>query len=132
MTLQEAIAKIVPKVRENVVNNLNGTRNRRLQRSQRLDTPYLRKNPTYWKYPQPQTKTLLNSIKVVQLKNTIVVKSKAYGLFLETGTKNIKPARPWFKDAFNKTIKKDLAKELKKAFVDEIKAALIPTNIKPR
>jgi len=129
MTLQEAIAKIVPKVRENVINNLNGTRNRRLQRSQRLDTPYLRKNPTYWKYPQPQTRTLLNSIKVVQLKNTIVVKSKAYGLFLETGTKNIKPPRPWFKDAFTKAIKKDLAKELSKAFISEIKAGLFPNTV---
>jgi hypothetical protein len=124
MTLQEAIAKIVPKLRENIIRNLNGSNNRKLTRRQALKTDYLKRNPTYWKYPQPQSRTLLNSVKVVQLRNTIVVKTVKYGLYLETGTKYIKPARPWFKDAFTQTIKRDLAKELKKAFIDQIKASL--------
>jgi len=124
MTLQEAIAKVVPKLRENIIKNLNGTNNRKLKRTRTLKTAYLKANPTYWKYPQPQNRTLLNSVKVAQLRNTIVVKTVKYGLYLETGTKYIKPARPWFKNAFTQTIKKDLAKELKKAFIDEIKASL--------
>jgi hypothetical protein len=124
MTLQEAIAKVVPKLRENIIKNLNGTNNTKLARRQALKTDYLKRNPTYWKYPQPQSRTLLNSVKVAQLRNTIVVKTVKYGLFLETGTKYIKPARPWFKNAFTQTIKRDLAKELKKAFIDEIKASL--------
>ena len=124
MTLQEAIAKIVPKLRENIIRNLNGSNNRKLTRRQALKTAYLKAHPTYWKYPQPNTRTLLNSVKVAQLKNTIVVKTVKYGLYLETGTKYIKPARPWFKDAFTQTIKRDLAKELKKAFIDQIKASL--------
>ena len=124
MTLQEAIAKVVPKLRENIIRNLNGSNNRKLTRRQALKTDYLKRNPTYWKYPQPQSRTLLNSVKVVQLRNTIVVKTVKYGLYLETGTKYIKPARPWFKDAFTQTIKRDLAKELKKAFIDQIKASL--------
>jgi hypothetical protein len=124
MTLQEAIAKVVPKLRENIIKNLNGTNNTKLTRRQALKTDYLKRNPTYWKYPQPQSRTLLNSVKVAQLRNTIVVKTVKYGLFLETGTKYIKPARPWFKNAFTQTIKRDLAKELKKSFIDEIKASL--------
>jgi len=124
MTLQEAIAKVVPKLRENIIKNLNGTNNNKLTRRQALKTAYLKAHPTYWKYPQPNTRTLLNSVKVAQLKNTIVVKTVKYGLYLETGTKYIKPARPWFKDAFTQTIKRDLAKELKKAFIDQIKASL--------
>jgi hypothetical protein len=124
MTLQEVIAKVVPKLRENIIKNLNGTNNTKLTRRQALKTDYLKRNPTYWKYPQPQSRTLLNSVKVAQLRNTIVVKTVKYGLFLETGTKYIKPARPWFKNAFTQTIKKDLAKELKKSFIDEIKASL--------
>ena len=124
MTLQEAIAKVVPKLRENIIKNLNGTNNNKLTRRQALKTAYLKAHPTYWKYPQPNTRTLLNSVKVAQLKNTIVVKTVKYGLYLETGTKYIKPARPWFKNAFTQTIKKDLAKELKKSFIDEIKASL--------
>jgi hypothetical protein len=124
MTLQEALAKIVPKVRENIIKNLNGTNNKELKRTRTLKTAYLKAHPTYWKYPQPQSKTLLNSVKVAQLRNSIVVKTAKYGLYLETGTKYIKPARPWFKDAFTQTIKKDLAKELKKYFIDEIKVSL--------
>ena len=124
MTLQEALAKIVPKVRENIIKNLNGTNNKELKRTRTLKTAYLKAHPTYWKYPQPQSRTLLNSVKVAQLRNSIVVKTAKYGLYLETGTKYIKPARPWFKDAFTKTIKKDLAKELKKYFIDEIKVSL--------
>ncbi len=124
MTLQEAIAKVVPKLRENIIKNLNGTNNTKLARRQALKTDYLKRNPTYWKYPQPQSRTLLNSVKVAQLRNTIVVKTVKYGLFLETGTKYIKPKRPWFRDAFTQTIKRDLAKELKKSFIDEIKASL--------
>jgi hypothetical protein len=129
MTLQQAIAKVVPKLRENIIKNLNGTNNRRLQRRYALKTDYLKRNPTYWKYPQPQSRTLLNSVKVAQLRNTIVVKTVKYGLFLETGTQRngkpaIRPKRPWFRDAFTQTIKKDLAKELKKSFIDEIKASL--------
>lgn len=124
MTLQEALAKIVPKVRESVIKNLNGTNNKELKRTRTLKTAYLKAHPTYWKYPQPQSRTLLNSVKVAQLRNSIVVKTAKYGLYLETGTKYIKPARPWFKDAFTKTIKKDLAKELKKYFIDEIKVSL--------
>ena len=124
MTLQEAIAKVVPKLRENIIKNLNGTNNRQLKRTRALKTPYLKANPSYWKYPQPQSRTLLNSVKVAQLRNTIVVKTVNYGLFLETGTKYIKPKRPWFRDAFTQTIKRDLAKELKKSFIDEIKVSL--------
>jgi len=124
MTLQEALAKIVPKVRENIIKNLNGTNNKELKRTRTLKTAYLKAHPTYWKYPQPQSRTLLNSVKVAQLRNSIVVKTAKYGLYLETGTKYIKPARPWFKDAFTQTIKKDLAKELKKYFIDEIKVSL--------
>lgn len=124
MTLQEALAKIVPKVRESVIKNLNGTNNKELKRTRTLKTAYLKANPTYWKYPQPQSRTLLNSVKVAQLRNSIVVKTAKYGLYLETGTKYIKPARPWFKDAFTQTIKKDLAKELKKYFIEEIKISL--------
>jgi hypothetical protein len=124
MTLQEAIAKIVPKLRENIIKNLNGTNNNKLTRRQALKTAYLKAHPTYWKYPQPNTRTLLNSVKVAQLRNTIVVKTVKYGLYLETGTRYIKPARPWFKDAFTQTIKRDLAKELKKAFIDQIKTSL--------
>lgn len=126
MTLQEAIAKVIPAVRKNIKANLDGTNNRQLKRTRALKTPYLKANPSYWKYPYPKTRTLLNSVKVVQLKNTIVVKSAEYGLYLETGTKNIKPPRPWFKDAFTKAIKKDLAKELSKAFISEIKTGLFP------
>jgi len=124
MTLQEAIAKVVPKLRENIIKNLNGTNNKELKRTRTLNTAYLKANPTYWKYPQPKSRTLLNSVKVAQLRNTIVVKTVKYGLYLETGTKYIKPKRPWFKDAFTQAIKKDLAKELKKAFIDQIKVSL--------
>jgi hypothetical protein len=124
MTLQEALAKIVPKVRENIIKNLNGTNNKELKRTRTLKTAYLKAHPTYWKYPYPQSRTLLNSVKVAQLRNSIVVKTAKYGLYLETGTKYIKPARPWFKDAFTQTIKKDLAKELKKHFIDQIKVSL--------
>lgn len=126
MTLQEAIAKVIPLVKKNIIANLDGTNNKQLKRTQTLKTDYLRRNPSYWKYPYPKTRTLLNSIKVVQLRNTIVVKSKAYGLYLETGTKYIKPKRPWFRDAFTKTVKQDLTKELKKAFTTQIVAGLFP------
>jgi hypothetical protein len=128
MTLKEAIAKVVPAVRKNIIANLNGTNNRQLQRTRRLKTPYLKRNPNYWKYPYPRTRTLLNSVKVVQLRNNIVVKAAKYGLYLETGTKFIKPARPWFKDAFTKAVKKDLAKELSKAYISEIKAGLFQAS----
>jgi hypothetical protein len=133
MQLKEAIAKVVPAVRKNIIANLNGTNNRQLQRTRRLNTPYLKRNPNYWKYPYPRSRTLLNSIKVVQLRNVIVVKVVEYGLYLETGTKRngkpaITPKRPWFKDAFNKAIKKDLAKELSKAYIAEIKAGLLPQS----
>ena len=124
MTLQEAIAKLVPSVRKNVIANLNGSNNKQLSRTRKPKTAYLKAHPNYWKYPYHQTRTLLNSVKVAQLRNTIVVKTVKYGLYLETGTKYIKPARPWFKDAFTQAIKKDLAKNLKKAFIDEIKASL--------
>ena len=130
MTLQEALAKVIPTVRNNIRDNLSGKGNRQLKRNYKLDTPYLKQNPRYWKYPYPRTRALLNSIKVVQLRNTIVIKAKDYGLFLETGTKRngklaIRPPRPWFSDAIKaKNVQDQIEKELGNAFADDIMASL--------
>ena len=77
MTRREAIAKIVPAVRQNVINNLNG-RNNRVIRTRMVGNQRVK----VYKYPYPRTRTLLNSIKVVQLKDTIFVSSVYYGLYL--------------------------------------------------
>jgi hypothetical protein len=125
MTIEEAIAKAVPILRDSLKANLSDKNNRRLRRSYKLNTPYLQANPTYWKYPHVQSKTLLNSLKVAQLRGGIVVKTVDYGLFLETGTKRngkpaIRPKRPWFADAVNLTFEKKLSDEIANALADEI------------
>ena len=125
MTIQEAIAKAVPILRDSLKANLNDKNNKRLRRNYKLNTDYLQANPTYWKYPHPKSKTLVNSLKVAQLRGGIVVKTVDYGLFLETGTKRngkpaIRPKRPWFADAVNLTFEKKLSDEIANALADEI------------
>jgi hypothetical protein len=125
MTIQEAIAKAVPILRDSLKDNLNDKNNKRLRRSYKLNTDYLQANPTYWKYPHVKSRTLVNSLKVAQLRGGIVVKTVDYGLFLETGTKRngkpaIRPKRPWFADAVNLTFEKKLSDEIANALADEI------------
>ena len=125
MTIQEAIAKAVPILRDSLKNNLNDKNNKRLRRNYKLNTDYLQANPTYWKYPHVKSRTLVNSLKVAQLRGGIVVKTVDYGLFLETGTKRngkpaIRPKRPWFADAVNLTFEKKLSDEIANALADEI------------
>jgi hypothetical protein len=125
MTIQEAIAKAVPILRDSLKANLNDKNNKRLRRNYKLNTDYLQANPTYWKYPHVKSRTLVNSLKVAQLRGGIVVKTVDYGLFLETGTKRngkpaIRPKRPWFADAVNLTFEKKLSDEIADALADEI------------
>jgi hypothetical protein len=125
MTIQEAIAKAVPILRDSLKDNLNDKNNKRLRRNYKLNTDYLQANPTYWKYPHVKSRTLVNSLKVAQLRGGIVVKTVDYGLFLETGTKRngkpaIRPKRPWFADAVNLTFEKKLSDEIANALADEI------------
>lgn len=125
MTIQEAIAKAVPILRDSLKANLNDKNNKRLRRNYKLNTDYLQANPTYWKYPHVRSRTLVNSLKVAQLRGGIVVKTVDYGLFLETGTKRngkpaIRPKRPWFADAVNLTFEKKLSDEIANALADEI------------
>jgi len=125
MTIQEAIAKAVPILRDSLKANLNDKNNKRLRRNYKLNTDYLQANPTYWKYPHVKSRTLVNSLKVAQLRGGIVVKTVDYGLFLETGTKRngkpaIRPNRPWFADAVNLTFEKKLSDEIADALADEI------------
>jgi hypothetical protein len=125
MTIQEAIAKAVPILRDSLKANLNDKNNKRLRRNYKLNTDYLQANPTYWKYPHVKSRTLVNSLKVAQLRGGIVVKTVDYGLFLETGTKRngkpaIRPKRPWFADAVNLTFEKKLSDEIANALADEI------------
>jgi|688.fasta_scaffold125742_3 hypothetical protein len=119
MTRREAIAKIVPVVRQNVINNLNG-RNNKVIRTRMVGNQKVK----VYKYPYPRTRTLLNSIKVVQLKDTIFVSSVYYGSYLDSGTRFIKPARPWFTDAITKGVEDTLTAEMEKALGDEILAML--------
>ena len=125
MTIEEAIAKAVPILRDSLKANLSDKNNKRLRRNYKLNTDYLQANPTYWKYPHVKSRTLLNSLKVAQLRGGIVVKTVDYGLYLETGTKRngkpaIRPKRPWFADGVNLTFEKKLTDEIEKALADEI------------
>lgn len=125
MTIQEAIAKAVPILRDSLKDNLNDKNNKSLKRNYKLNTDYLQANPNYWKYPHVKSRTLVNSLKVAQLRGGIVVKTVDYGLFLETGTKRngkpaIRPKRPWFADAVNLTFEKKLSDEIADALADEI------------
>jgi hypothetical protein len=129
MTIKEAIAAAIPILRDSLRDNLNNKNNKSLRRNYKLNTEYLQQNPTYWKYPHTKSRTLLNSLKVAQLKGTIVIKTVDYGLYLETGTKRngkaaIRPKRPWFSDGVNLTFEKKLTDEIEKALADEILLSL--------
>lgn len=119
MTRKEALAKLVPIVREEIRNKLNGTNNQIIgQRNVGS------KSINVWKYPYPRTRTLLNSLKVVQLRNTVVVSTVYYGQFLESGTRYIQPPRAFFSDSVNDIVQNKLSADMEKALGDEIFAIL--------